>query len=185
MFLLLAYPAAHALAANPPVYRPEETKPMLAYVEARRRPGDAIYAYYAAGQALSFYGPRYGLRAGDYVTGRCAGDPRDDLAELDRFRGRPRVWVLFSHERPNLADPALLLGYLDRIGVRREAAAFSAHFLDDPPTVHAYLYDLSDRRRLASTTVQGFLPAGRDRRPADPFACAGPQSLTSGAPLAN
>lgn len=184
VFLVLAYPAAYGFATNLPVYRPEETRPMLAYVQAHRRPGDAIFAYYAAGQALGFYGPRYGLREGDYVVGRCApADLRGYLGDVDRFRGRPRVWVLFSHERQGLYDQQLLVRYLDAIGVRRGAVAFPAHFLDEPPTVHAYLYDLSDPRRLATTSAGAFLPQDIERRPVDPYACAGPQSLTSGPSL--
>ncbi len=182
-FLVLAYPPAYGFAANLPVYRPEETKPMLAYVQAHRRPGDAVLAYYAAGQALGFYGPRYGFRPGDYAVGRCGpADLRGSLCDVDRFRGRPRVWVLFSHEK-RLYDQVLLLGYLDAIGVRKEAVAFPAHFLDEPPPVHAYLYDLSDPRRLAAASAESFSPPGGDRRPVDPYACAGPQSLTSGPSL--
>jgi hypothetical protein len=109
---------------------------------------------------VSFYGPQYGLRGDEYVIGGChRGDPRAYLRELDRFRGHQRVWVLISHALPHLQELPMIISYLDHIGVQRDSLAIPARIWYELPgtaNVHAYLYDLSDKARLGSLSVDTF-----------------------------
>jgi hypothetical protein len=72
------------------------------------------------------------------------------LRELDQFRGRPRVWVVFAHSLPRLEEQPTLRSYLGSIGVRREAFEPAG---DDPFAVTAELYDLSLADRLETTSA--------------------------------
>ncbi len=176
LLLAVAVPPLYVLATDLPVYRLEDTRPLLAWVQARRLQGDAVYAYYGAGQALQFYGPGYGLPRAGYVLGDCyAAAPRALLHELDAFRGKKRLWVLFSHAaRP--IDRPVMIHYLNRIGTRLAAAVVPAHKHATPTAVYAYLYDLSDPVRLATASAESF-PIPRSAGAPDPRgSCLGPQS---------
>jgi hypothetical protein len=93
------------------------------------------------------------------VLGGCRrGDPRQYLAELDEFRGRPRAWLLFAHELPQLHERALMLRYLDAIGRVRDSVIVRGHDADgNSASVSLYRYDLSDPARLASASASSFL----------------------------
>jgi hypothetical protein len=147
VYLAALAPAVAAFAADPPVYRMEESQPLLRAVAARRQRGDAIYVYYGAGHALSFYGPRFGFAPGDYMLGgNHRGDTRAYLHELDSFRGRPRLWVLISHAHPKMGEETAILDYLDSLGRRRLALRVLPHVRTGGLPVEAFLYDLSSPR---------------------------------------
>ncbi len=177
VFAAALLPALAGFAADPPVYRIEETRPLLRALAARRRPGDAIYVYYAAGHALRYYGPRYGFHDGDYVLGAChRGDVRAYLEEVDRFRGRPRLWVVFSHAQPRLGERESLLAYLDRLGTRLMALRFLPHGRMFGLPAEAFLYDLAgaDRTGVAAASFP-IAPLTKAAGPIDPAQpCAGP-----------
>lgn len=175
IYTIALLPAAAGFAADPPVYRIEETRPLLRELAARRQPGDALYVYYGAGQAIRYYGPRYGLQPADYLLGGChRGDTAAYLAELDRYRGRPRLWVVFSHAQPRLGEQAAILAHLDHLGTRREALRSlpSGHRRGMP--AEAYLYDLTTAATRADATTPTVptapaAPLARQQR-----ACTGP-----------
>lgn len=162
--LAVVGPVLIDLWANPPVWTLDEVRPVLAELQRRREPGDAVYAYYPTWQAIRFYGPRYGLGFDAIDLGACHPlDIHDYLRELDRYRGR-RVWFLSAFALARLGERQAMLGYLDAIGVRRAA-------IDGPPTnrpgaittreqwrgrppAAAYLYDLSDTKRLAVASAE-------------------------------
>jgi hypothetical protein len=148
---------ALAIVESPPVYRIEETRPALSYLQSHRRSGDGLYIYYRVWQAVSFYGPRYGLTSDDYVVGGChLGQTRRYLEEIDRFRGRPRVWFLFLHSPGRRGDSEEIVRYLDSIGTRRETIPISPQRSASTESKgYVYLYDLSDPVRLASTSAGG------------------------------
>jgi hypothetical protein len=135
---------------------------MLAYVAARRQPQDAIYVYYGAELAFRYYGPRFGLEPEKASFGAChRGEPRAYLREIDLFRGRPRLWVIFAHDVPSLGEEALILEYLRRIAIRREGITVPE---GDPYAVTAELYDLSIPERLAGASFDAFpVPQGDER----------------------
>jgi hypothetical protein len=157
-------PPVVMLARNPPVWRFDEVRPVLAELQRQRRPGDSVYAFYPSWQALRYYGPRYGLPLSALDLGNCHPELRDYLRELDRYRGRERVWLLSAFDTHAVRELPVLLAYLDDIGVRRAV-------IEGPPTNRpgatgqgrrwstrvpsfAYLYDLSDPARLASTSAE-------------------------------
>jgi hypothetical protein len=146
----------------------EEIKPVLEFVRHHWQPGDTLYVHYGAQYAFLYYekcgclrltGPggrdlwpvvsAHGTReqyarAGRstspaVVIGRYAGnDWNRYLAELQRLRGRHRLWFLYTHVRDSQERSVIerdLVGYLDRIGTRAQAI--------DRPQAHAYFYELS------------------------------------------
>jgi hypothetical protein len=140
--LFLAAPIA-AIARNLPPFYLEHLRPAAEYVRSHWQPGDALYVYYGAGQAFRYYAPRVGLADSGYVLGGCArGEPVKYLRELDTFRGRRRVWSLFTHATANGAELTLLRDYLDRAGPRLAAFERSAAGEHAGMGAYAYLHDL-------------------------------------------
>jgi hypothetical protein len=141
-------PVAAGLLAAPPPYVVEHTRPLFQTVAEEWRPSDGLYSYYAANQATDYYGTRYGIT--NWQAGVCArGNPREYLRQVDTFRGVGRVWVVFTHALPSLAEREAILGYLRAIGSQERALLDQ---LDDLGT-SAYLFDLSDPEKLARTTA--------------------------------
>lgn len=151
-------PALYPLAATPPPHYTEPIKPVLEYVGDRRLSGDAVYVYYGAAQAVTFYAPRYGMARDEYKIGGChRGDSRLYLRELDTFRGRPRVWVVLTHAGPVLREREDILAYLDAIGVRIEGRVFGPRGLGrNLLPAEAHLYDLSDAEKLDDAAADSF-----------------------------
>jgi hypothetical protein len=119
----------------------EEVRPVLAGVRAAWRPGDVLYVYYGAWQAVEFYGPRYGFTRADIRLGGChRGDLGRYASEVEQFRGRSRLWVLLVHalslERTELLD------HLDQMGVRSDSVV-GEHGTSRLGPPSAYLYNLA------------------------------------------
>ena len=154
---------AVALAINPPVWRLDDARPVLAEVAEERRPGDAVYVFYPSWQVLRFYGSRQGVPLESVDIGNCHPELRDYLREIDRYRGRDRLWFLSAFEIPNGVELPVLLAYLDSIGVRgsaihgppskRPGAGGLGQRYKTRSSAFGYLYDLSDPARLASTSA--------------------------------
>ena len=143
-------PAVYPIAAMPPPYRIEDMKSIMAYLQANRRPGDAVYVFNGATLAFGFYSREYGFRDSDYSAGGChRGENRRYLDELDKFRGRPRVWVVVTHALPSYKERDDILHYLDTIGVRRDTFAVESRVVGNwALPAELWLFDLSDSRRL-------------------------------------
>jgi hypothetical protein len=143
-----------ALARNPPPYVHEDLRPALERLRRERLPGDALYVFYGSRLPYLFHEPGQAA-ARDTVLGECAReDPRRYLRDLDRLRGRRRVWILISHDLPVFEEGPLLVAYLDRIGVLRERAV-SRSRVDSSPVLLA-LYDLSDPQKLSLAGADSF-----------------------------
>ncbi len=185
---LSALPIGYSLAHALPPYCAEDTRDLYAQLARARRPGEAVYAYYGAGQSLRWYGPRFGLGPATYRLGHCyrqqPGAVRQYLREVDAFRGR-RVWVVLVHFNP--LEAQALTRYLDslgRRGPRLVARSQGPPVLLDYPLATAQLYDLTDARRAARFAAATFPLA-----PTPPIApdescwsCTGPQALTASRP---
>lgn len=136
----------------PPPYYNSETRPLIAYLGAHRQAGDAIYVHNMAWGAYVFYGPRYGLRTDEAIVTSPVNilgpKPFVVLTDMDRLRGRSRVWLLFGGGYP--VESSCVLKYLDSIGTR----------LDHQSAVNAniFLYDLSGRARLQQAAAESFIP---------------------------
>jgi 4-amino-4-deoxy-L-arabinose transferase-like glycosyltransferase len=146
--------------------------------------GDRVYVHYAAGQVFLYYAPRQGLDANDYVIGSCShGAGRVYLKELDRFRGRPRVWVVMAGME---SEPDLLARYLDAIGTRRESVGITDR--QDPgywSGTFAYRYDLTETARAAAVTRERFeLPPDLGSAERHRWGCHGVFTPVSTRPLA-
>jgi hypothetical protein len=171
--LLIGVPFHAAVRSRPP-YLIQPLRPVLERVEQLRQPGDTIYVDYAAGHAFLYYARRFAFDADDYVIGTCAvSDRRDYLRQVDRFRGRRRVWIVGTHL--SAVERSLTVRYLEQIGRRIESVFV-------PPTgaplrfaAYARLYDLGDPRRLASSRADTFtIREGPRPDGVDEWGCAGP-----------
>ncbi len=160
-FPALGYTAAVSLVLSaatlhfvlPPHPQPEETRPLLAYFQAHRHPGDILYVYYGGGPATEYYTPRLGLSSTDVVIGRCGRTAPDVyLRDVDRLRHFPRVWVLLTHRYApfGVSETRYTLSYLDATGRRlaethAPGAALYLYALDPagaPPRGAAMQYDI-------------------------------------------
>jgi len=164
MAALLVPPVA-ALAEAPPPYEVEPSRTMLGYLERHRRPGDAVHVFTLSRIGVLFYGPRYGLRPGEWTTSTCdRNDTRAYLRDVDRYRGLGRLWLLSFTARPFRTARPAVQGYLGTIGVRVESLSRpSLQF----GLVSLELFDLSDSTRLRAATAESFpvLPMPTDPRP--------------------
>jgi hypothetical protein len=152
MYAAPLMPVALALISSHPPFLVEHTRPLIRDVAQEWRPADAVYSFYAANQAMDYYGSRFGIT--DWVPGACArGEPREYWRQLDSLRGHPRVWVVFTHSLPRLGEAEAILGYLRTIGIERRA------MLDqmDPLHTSAYLFDLSDPTRLERASADDYV----------------------------
>jgi hypothetical protein len=132
--LLLALPAVGAArdAVRPPGH--EEIRPLLQHVRSRYQEGDTLYLSFPAQFPAKYYATQgLGFRGEVVISHRR---PEFDR-EVERLRGRARVWVLVSHARPQdgMNEEKLLVHFFDRAGVRRETRKETGAAL--------YLYDLS------------------------------------------
>jgi hypothetical protein len=169
---------------NLPPYCQHDAKSLFSQLAQVRRPGDAVYAYYGAGQYLRWYGPQYGLSPASYHLGHCylytPGAERNYLTEVDAFRGQPRVWiVMIAH---NEFEFKSLTRYLDAIG-RRGARLIAPDQLPDEAgnfmDSYAQLYDLSDAKRAARFSAATFplFPAPPKQANKIYWSCYGPQVI--------
>jgi hypothetical protein len=145
------------LVRIPPPYFLEGFKPVLAYVQSQRRPGDVVYVFSNAFEGVDHYGSRYGLPSGSYVLGICdERETRPFLDQVDRFRGTPRLWVIGSSVPEFQYARDAIDRYLGTIGIRRDLLAVPSPLVPQFGPVSAELFDVSDTTRLRTTTVATF-----------------------------
>lgn len=165
----------YAAATSLPPYWLQHIRPVIEHVNAFRLPGDGVYVYYGAGQAFRYYANRYNLSMDDIVIGRChAGDPREYLRELDRFRGKRRLWFVVTTSWREGTEVALMLEYLDRLGRRLETISVPGSGGYVVEAASGYSYDLSDLNRLDAVSSSTFpIRPGRATEPPGPWSCYG------------
>ena len=171
--VLVAIPVHAAVRSRPP-YLIQPLRPVLERVEQLRLPGDTIYVDYAAGHAFLYYARRFAFDADGYVIGTCAvSDRRDYLRQVDRLRGRRRVWIVGTHL--SAVERSLTVRYLEQIGRRIESVFVPPSGAPLRFAAYARLYDLSDPRRLASSSAATFvIREGPRPDGVDEWGCAGP-----------
>ncbi len=101
--------------------RVQETRPLLEYWRAQRRPGDVLYVYYGAVPAVSYYSLRGMLEPTEFVVGVRARENREDyLKDLDALRGTGTAWLIFSHVDTNdgINEERFMVRHLDAMGTR-------------------------------------------------------------------
>jgi hypothetical protein len=143
-----------------PLHPDKDIRDVFAYVQARRQPQDAVYAFYNAGHAIAYYGPQYELLPQEVVIGVCPGsNTRRLLNELDRFRGKRRLWVIISHAVGPFREREAILGYLAAAGTERDTIVVGKPRLGSS----AYLYDLSDSERLHTVSAEAYTLPQREQ----------------------
>ncbi len=164
MIALLAPPVG-ALVEAPPPYEIEHHRTVLGYLQRHRQPGDVVYVFPVSRIGAMFYGPRFGLKPDQWITGVCdRKETRPYIRDVDRYRGVRRVWVLSAGARPFRVARAAVRSYLSTIGVRRDS-------LELPSLIWVStsldLYDLSDTARLRAARADAFPapPMPTDPRP--------------------
>jgi len=136
---LFLHPLADATRDFAKPRRVEEIRPVIEYVQEHAAEGDTLYCYYASRHALEYYSLRGLIRPMSKVIGEVPWDNGKSYyrEDLDRLRGRNRVWVLFSHIWTGAGEDEdlLFLDYLDTMGKRLDSSRASG--------ASVYLYDLS------------------------------------------
>ncbi|MBN9389429.1 MAG: hypothetical protein J0I20_15480 [Chloroflexi bacterium] len=134
--LLLALPVASAFIGVGAPRTKEELRPVLAYYQANRQPDDLLYVYYGAGSAFQYYQDTLGLGQNCCIMGVGSRDDWSQYArDLDKLKGKSRVWVVLSHVVNN--EETFFKYYLDQTGKELDA-------LQTPGSM-IYLYDLSGK----------------------------------------
>ena len=134
--------------------RVDHYHPVYRHLQANRQPGDLLYVSFLGRNSAIYYGPRYGVRRGDYHVGACKrDDTRAYLRDVDRFRGHARVWFLWRLGPAYVVPLAATRRYLDTIGIRRDTLVVPSG-VHTPITLD--LYDLSDPVRLRSASAETF-----------------------------
>ena len=106
-------------------------------------------------EAVERYGAEYGLRPDDYEFGRCSkNDRRVFLRDVDRYRGRPRVWFIAGGVPPYQPSRQTVERYLSTIGTPRASIVIPGERPIAP--VSAILFDLSDPARLEAASAETF-----------------------------
>jgi hypothetical protein len=91
--------------------------PALAGLRLKYQPGDLIYIYPWTEPAFRYYAPFYGFSEQQFTSGQA--DPpqtlADTLADIEKLRGNPRVWILFSHvlEKDGINEQEAILDYIN------------------------------------------------------------------------
>jgi hypothetical protein len=127
--------------------RPEDIKLAILHIQTRERPGDVWYVYHWARYQFWYYSEVYRVQPTRVWIGvDCGTDVACYSADLDKLRGQPRVWVLFSHiwTGDGLQEETLFVDHLDRLGVRLDSYRSTG--------ARAYLYDLSQSASAANST---------------------------------
>jgi len=117
----------------------QEIRPAIDYIEKHLSQGDVLYCYYGAEPALQYYRQRGLIRPVNQVTGVASPENWELYRlDLDKLRGRRRVWILFSHVSHSYGvdEQLLFLDYLNQIGKRLGGMQVTG--------ASAFLYDLSN-----------------------------------------
>lgn len=117
MVVLLAEPAISAWQNFIQPRRQENLHPAMRVLRAKHQTEDVIYLYPWAEPAFRYYAPFYGFAENQFTSGQA--DPpqalADTLADMDKLRGQPRVWVLFSHvlEKDGVNEHEAVIAHID------------------------------------------------------------------------
>ena len=150
---LLFSPVAAMAKALPP-YEIEHHRAVWAYLERHRQPGDAIYVFPLSRVGALQYARHYGFTSSDWTTAACDRvSTRPFLKDVDRYRSRPRVWLISTGAGAYTAARATVRRYLNTIGVKRDSLVLRTLTYND---VSLELFDLSDSTRLATANAETF-----------------------------
>ena len=76
------------------IQRSGDLRSVFQYISNHWQPADRLFVHFTAAQQFFYYAPRLGLQAADYTVASCSDDvQRKALWEIERYPGRPRVWI--------------------------------------------------------------------------------------------
>ena len=142
--LTIAYPVVESSTTYVKPQQKEEIKEVINYIQQREQPQDILYIYQRGIYQFLYYAEKYGYQPGDYILGVEDLDIYDGSKfseaelqryknDLDKLRGNPRVWLLFSHVTRN-TEYIPIKTYLDSIGTEVDLFETKGSFV--------YLYNL-------------------------------------------
>jgi hypothetical protein len=134
--LIALPPTASAFAALIVPRTHEEIRPVVEYFLRHRGKEDKLYVYYSAERPLEYYLSQFDADVPFAVGVNSRDNWMGYLEDLSRWRGKGRVWFLFSHvlKEEGVDEEKLFTQYLTSIGQRLDS------FNRDGAS--AYLYDL-------------------------------------------
>lgn len=119
---------------------PDDIKPSITYIITKQHTGDSWYVYHFARFQFWYYTERLKLPTTNVRIGiDCDTDWQCYAADLEKLRGTPRVWLLFSHIwiGDGVDEEQFFLRQLDGMGKRLDTYRSTG--------ARAYLYDLSTK----------------------------------------
>jgi len=150
----LLVPPTMAFAHELPPYEIENNRSLYSYLQRHRQPGDVIHVFPLSRPGALFYGPRYGLQPSDWTTAACdRNNTRTYVRDVDRYRGKARVWIVSGGNPAYRTARAAVRGYLTTIGTKRDSLILKSLTYG---TVSLELYDLSDSTRLRAADAESF-----------------------------
>lgn len=121
-----------------PHHKREELRPVLEYVQRKRKPGESVYVYYGAKSAFQYYSSRMDFDTSEVTYGeKSRADWTGYLEQIRHLEGR--VWIIESHicTWNGVHEGKLLQDYMNLHGKMLE------HY--PKPGAAAYLYEFPDR----------------------------------------
>lgn len=118
--------------------RIEETRPVLAYYKDHHRKNDLLYLYYASESPYQYYSLRFDLNDKNVIEGTdLRGQWNAFIADLNKLKGKKRVWFLFSHVAivNESNEEEFFLRHLNKIGKKLDS--------QKAPGAAIYLYNLN------------------------------------------
>ncbi|MBN2145542.1 MAG: glycosyltransferase family 39 protein [Candidatus Aureabacteria bacterium] len=77
----------------------EEIRPVMEKIHDQWQKEDLIYVYYASESSFEYYLPRFRFPSRNIIQGtRSRENPDHYIREIEKLKGHPRVWLIFSHD---------------------------------------------------------------------------------------
>ncbi|PPS39808.1 glycosyltransferase family 39 protein [Chroococcidiopsis sp. TS-821] len=141
LILLLTPPIGTAGYLTIRPYEKQEMRPIMSYIKKHQKQNDTLYVYQRAEFQFKYYASKFGYQSDDYILGVDDLDKQDGqgisdnewqryTSDLNKLRGKSRVWIVFSHVRSWAQEKERITAYLDTFG----------HQIDAYETKGAYVY---------------------------------------------
>jgi uncharacterized membrane protein len=115
----------------------QETRPVIQYIVDHMSPNDTIYLYYPSTHAYNYYSKLFGLKTHPITGIKSREDLSAYLIDLNKLRGKGRVWILFSRVYSGLGtnEEVYFVTYLNKISTKID------YFSSDGASVYLYDFD--------------------------------------------
>jgi hypothetical protein len=122
VFFIIAFALlAPSIKSLPTLLRPiqrEEVRSLLTYLDLNRQPGDHVYIYDGASDAVKYYRRNTTPEKDYWHFGASRNDRAAYIDDLRAMKEWPRVWFVFAHTR-NVED--FLVSHIDGMLLQRHA----------------------------------------------------------------